>query len=375
MDSSTSRECPVPRQEPCDSGGCKVYSVEAGDFANRPIGSGPFRFSYRKGEKEVGLVVNEDYYRGRPSIDRVVFYVQPDKEKSWARLLSANTDLALGIDAKDYEILKRHEDRFHFNTVVEPFRTLLLFNTADPFFADPRVRTALAHGIDKEYILTRILGGQGVAAAGAMGYHSPFRNPELQPIPYNPEKSLRLLKEAGWSVDRDGRYLQKAGRRFEFTILLFAEIQLHHRVAQYLRLCLNDLGIKAHLQPVPYHELYERFWGNNAFQAVITEFKDVISADFLHDLWCPVDGKMSMAGSFEDPDVSRLIDRALKSGNHVLRMKLFHESDSLLTSLQPAMFLYQRTYLNVLSKSFQPAYPFSSLFFRFHLWDLSPIPN
>ncbi|MBW2646678.1 MAG: hypothetical protein JRE23_10950, partial [Deltaproteobacteria bacterium] len=58
------------------------------DYYNHPIGSGPFKFAYRNGEKEVVLVANEDYYDGRPSMDGVVFYYQPDKEKAWTRLLS-----------------------------------------------------------------------------------------------------------------------------------------------------------------------------------------------------------------------------------------------------------------------------------------------
>jgi peptide/nickel transport system substrate-binding protein len=59
----------------------KIWSIEiipqsAGndmDWANHPIGSGPFKLDYRKGADEIGLVANENYYRGRPSLDRVVF--------------------------------------------------------------------------------------------------------------------------------------------------------------------------------------------------------------------------------------------------------------------------------------------------------------
>jgi ABC-type transport system substrate-binding protein len=269
--------------------------------------------------------------------------------------------------------MKKYEDRFHFNAVLEPHHALLLYNTSDPLFADPRVRMALTYAVDKEHIVKNILGQQGVAAVGAIGYHSPFRNPDLQPIPYSPAKSLKLLKEAGWSFDRDGSYLQKWGQPFEFTILFFEEIPLHEKVAQYLRLCLNDLGIKTHLLPVQHDELLQRYLGHDEFQAVITEFMDaLVDPNLLRRRWCPRDVEKSDAGSFENPDVSRLMDRALQESDPSVRQKLFHELDSLLTSLQPATFLYQRTSLNVLSKRFRLAYPFSSsTFVRFHLWNLS----
>ena len=43
------------------------------DLYHHPVGSGPFRFKYRKGDREVALEANEDYFRGRPSLDGIVF--------------------------------------------------------------------------------------------------------------------------------------------------------------------------------------------------------------------------------------------------------------------------------------------------------------
>jgi peptide/nickel transport system substrate-binding protein len=62
---------------------------------DHPIGSGPFKFSYRMGAEEVGLTAFNQFYGGRPSLDGMVFNSQPDGERSWARLLAEQTDVGI----------------------------------------------------------------------------------------------------------------------------------------------------------------------------------------------------------------------------------------------------------------------------------------
>ena len=206
----------------------KQPNINAVNDSKRPIGSGPFKFDYRIGNEEVGLTANEHYYGGRPRIDRVVFYYQPDKERSWARLLAGKTDIALGIEPQDYQIMEHYGDRFYFKTTIDPYFILLLFNTNDNYLSDSRVRKALSLAIDKQYIVRVILRGKGVVPSGYLGYFSSFGDPGLnKPIPYAPSKSIRLLREAGWTYDPKGLYLQKEGKPFEFSILFCEENKIH----------------------------------------------------------------------------------------------------------------------------------------------------
>ena len=330
------------------------------DYYNHPIGSGPFKFKYRKGEKEVGLVANDHYFHGRPSLDGVVFYFQPDKEKAWTRLLSGDTDIAQEISPKNYEMMRQYEKRYYFDLYPLRYYSILLYNTADPLFAEPKVRMALSHAIDREYIVKEILRGFGVVSVGPMGVNSPFHNPEVKPIPYNPQKGLELLKQAGWSYEKSDGYLKKDGRRFEFTILVFEESQIEKKVAQYLQLCLNDLGIKVHLESLPHLELLRRYHRNNAFQAVLTEASGVYrDPEFMKWVWTPDLSERSEAGSFEHPEVTRLIRRALDETDPLKQKKCFYEVEALITSLQPGTFLFHKTAIDVMSKRFTLPYPFS----------------
>jgi peptide/nickel transport system substrate-binding protein len=330
------------------------------DYYNHPIGSGPFRFRDRKGEQEVVLVANEDYFDGRPSLDKVVFYFQPDKEKAWTRLLSGETDIAQEISPKNYEIMHQYETKYYFDLYPLPWYTIFLYNTSDPLFSDPRVRRALSHVFDRTYIVRNILRGLGKAAVGPMGADSPFHNPAVKAAAYAPKKGLRVLKEAGWSHGNGGHYLTKGEKPFEFTLFVFQESQIEKKVAQYLQLCLNDVGIKAHLQSLPFSELKKRYGRNKAFQAVLTEFYGAyVDPECLRSLWTPDLFKRSEAGSFEDPDVTRLISEALDETDPVRQKELFYDIDALITSLQPGTFLFHKTAIDVMSKRFNMPFPFS----------------
>jgi peptide/nickel transport system substrate-binding protein len=329
------------------------------DYYNHPIGSGPFKFKERHTNKEIHLEANANYYNGRPSLDKIIFYYQPDKEKAWVRLLAGETDIAQEITPKNYAMIRQYKDRFYFDHNTLYYYTILLYNTYDPLFSDPAVRRALTYAIDREHIVKDILNGYGVVANGPMGVGSPYHNPEVKPMDFDPQKAVALLKEAGWSHDGTGRLLYKAGKPFEFTILVFKESQIEKKVARYIQLCLNDLGIKVHLKALAFEELKKKYFGNTEFQVVLTEFGGAYRIpEDLKDYWIGTNGK-AIAGCYEHPEVTRLIKEALEEKDQEKQKELFYKVDTLITSLQPGTFLFQKTAIDAMSKRFSLPPPFS----------------
>jgi peptide/nickel transport system substrate-binding protein len=324
------------------------------DSYDPPIGSGPFKFDYRIGEREIGLVANDGYYGGRPSLDRVIFFYRPNSEDSWARLLSGKTDVVYRLNPKDFEILSRYRDRFRFDTKVPEYYMILLFNTADPLFSNPDVRLALASAVDRERIINTVYHGFATLAVGPAGVNSPYHNPALKPVPYNPERAMELLHRAGWTRNTRDQLLYRNGQCFEFTAFIFKGNLIDRRVAEHLQLFLSEVGIKMHLQSLAFEELVERYCRNNQFQAVLTEFSSSPRMiDRLVELWKPANGKGSAAGLFHHPEVSRLLNEAVATEDPHRRKKCFQEADTLIASLQPGIFLFHKGRLNVMSKRLQ----------------------
>lgn len=316
----------------------------------RPDGSGPFKYDYRVGDREVGLTANEHDRRGRPSIDRIVFHYTRNSETSWARLLKGETDIAIELTPKDRAMMERYQDRFTFKSRALPYYLILLYNNSDPLFQSPTVRWAMTHAINREYLVKEIVRGFAEPAAGPIFPHSPFKNTAVSAIPYDPERARELLKEDGWILQSDG-YLAKDGKYFEFTLLLFEGYQQHLKVGEYLQLCLNDLGIKVRLQTIPYSQLMERYRRNNRFQAVLTEFKG-IDKDFqiAQKQWSWSSETPAFAGGFADAEVNRLLDEAAKEQDYVGQRALLQKVEARLIALQPGTFLYYVIATDVMAK-------------------------
>ena len=331
------------------------------DHYRHPVGSGPFEFENRNGDQEIRLRAYEAYHGGRPSLDGVVCYYQPDREKAWSRLLAGQTDIAQEISPDNYEMTQPIADRFYFDRYLLPYYAILLYNTNDPLFTDIKVRRALAHAIDRGYIVDQILKGYGKVANGPMGVDSPYHDPALRPLPYDPTEALALLEKAGWTRRVKDNRLFKDGRPFAFTLQVFEENPVEKQVATYIKLCLDEIGIQARLQYLPYEELLNNYQRNTAFQAVLTEFHGAyhnLSYEFLLKLWCPLVQEKATAGCFNHPQVNQLLRRVADARNPTQRTALLFQVESLIVSLQPGTFLFHKAALDVMSRRFQLPVPF-----------------
>ena len=325
-----------------------------------PVGSGPFQFDRLTGDGQVILSANENYYRGRPAIDRVVFSYIPDRETSWVRLIKGETDIVGDLAIKNFQIIEQYADRFYFSKVPYHFYKILLYNTRHPLFENPMVRQALTHAIDRESMISEMLGGMAEAVAGPMGNFPPFQDPTLTPLAYDPYLALEYLKKAGWTLDPDTQCLMNAGRMFEFNILMPEGSETDLRIARFIRLNLNELGIRVHLKAMPSDELNRLYYQNAAFDTMLVELpaQDRRPEEIL-DIWTQVFATQAKAGGVDYPGADRLAGLIIGAKDMETRKVLLQRFDRLIADLQPGSFLFQKIYIDAMSKRFVLRYPFS----------------
>ena len=325
-----------------------------------PVGSGPFQFESWPDDGRLLLSANKNYYRGRPAIDRVIFYYIPDRETSWVRLIKGTTDIVGDLAIKDYQIIHKYSDRFYFSKALYDYYNILLYNTRHPLFENSLVRRALTHAVNREYIVQKMLNGMAEVVAGPMGNLSPFHDPDLKPLTYDPILSLELLAKAGWATDPRTRYLMKNGRFFEFEMLLPSGDETDLRVARYIQLCLNDVGIRAHLKVMPSDELNRLYNQNAAFDTMLVELPvQTRRPEEILGIWTQFDAASIKAGGFDSPEAARLADLIISAKDIETRKLLLQRFDRLITDLQPGSFLFQKRYIDAMSKRFVLKYPFS----------------
>lgn len=187
----------------------KDYVTKVGDaeFAEKPVGAGPFKFKEGRLNDQVVLTRFEGYYGGAPdlppvgpaAIDTVVFRMMPDPATRVAALKAGEIHIADKLPPDMADSLK-DDPGIKVDSVPGTRTYGIEFCLTKPPFDDVRVRQALNYAIDWDAIIATIYGGRAVRLSTAFipsgfGYHH-----DLKPYEYNPAKAVELLKEAGFDV-------------------------------------------------------------------------------------------------------------------------------------------------------------------------------
>lgn len=116
-------------------------------------------------------------------------------------------DVVSALLPKDFIELKNNQtinQKYNFYQVEHLAYTYIGLNTKDPRLSDKRIRKALAHLVNRNLIIEKLLYGMATTTESPIHpSNKKYYNHTLTPYEYNPEKAKQLLKEAGWQ-DSDG---------------------------------------------------------------------------------------------------------------------------------------------------------------------------
>ncbi len=157
------------------------------------VTNGPFLLDEWRHEYRLTLIANETYYAGRPSLDRVVFYVV--SEETTALTLYETGDL----DRVSLPPIAILQYQHHPDYLRAPFLRGYYygFNVEKAPFNDARMRQAFSMAIDRTEI-PRILKGGELPATSWIPAGMFAHNPKIG-LSFDPEKARRLMSEAGYT--------------------------------------------------------------------------------------------------------------------------------------------------------------------------------
>ncbi|MCC6944038.1 MAG: hypothetical protein IT335_05640, partial [Thermomicrobiales bacterium] len=188
-----------------------IEEVGAEGFADHPIGTGPFKFvEWRVGEQVV-LEANDDYWNGRPEVDRVIIKAVPENLTRVTELLTDRADLVAKVPPELVPEVEGTEGA-RIESVSSVQNVFIGMTTAEGPFSDVRVRQAVNYAIDVDLLIDAILGG---LARPVDGPFSPLIfgvDPEMPGFDYNPERAKELLAEAGFADGFDTELTFGQGR-------------------------------------------------------------------------------------------------------------------------------------------------------------------
>jgi peptide/nickel transport system substrate-binding protein len=185
----------------------KKYIERAGEdgFKKQPVGLGPYRFVRMDPGQEIVLEANEQYWRKKPSIKRVVIKGVPDRTTRLAMLKTGEADigyLMVGLEAATIKA----DPKLRLVHVIPSATWWIEFpeqwKPTSPWH-DRRVRLATNLATDKGGINEAERLGFSRVTGSIIPTIMDFAL-KIEPYPYDPARAKRLLAEAGYPGGFDG---------------------------------------------------------------------------------------------------------------------------------------------------------------------------
>ncbi len=205
-------------------------------FLNNPywrtefVGAGAYRLgAWDPGVSIEGLAF-DGYVFGPPKIRRFIMRVVLDENQGLASMLAGDIDFTtnLVLRFEHLEVLRREWAGTSKGVILldagAPYPSFVQFRPEylqTPALMDLRVRKALAYSIQKEAIRDALYDGQGdlphsFVPPDELPY--PEVDRAITKYPFDPRRSEELMREAGFTKDASGFFLDTAGQRFTMDL-------------------------------------------------------------------------------------------------------------------------------------------------------------
>ena len=209
---------------------------EYGDkYSSNPVGTGAFKFVRWDRKDKIVLEANENYWGGKPKLDRVIFRSIPDNSVRLIELQQGSLHAMEFPNPDDLEQIRKDEN---IELLSQPGMSIgyLAMNMEKSPFDNHKVRLAINHAIDKSTIIEHLYQGLGIPAKNPIPPTLWSYDDSIEDYEYNPKLAKQLLTEAGYP---DG---------FETTLWALPVPRPYipdgRALAEVLQSELNNIGIK-----------------------------------------------------------------------------------------------------------------------------------
>ncbi len=196
------------------------------DYAEKPIGSGPFKLVQWDKGQQIIVEANPEYYGRKPQFTRITFLFLSE-DASYAAAKAGQVDVAYipsafskqSVSGMRIEALKTVDNRgMSFPYVKSGAKTKEGYPIGNDVTADPAIRKAINTALDRQALVKGVLEGYGSPAYSAVD-GLPWWNPQTKFEDANPAQARKLLEAAGWQ-DKDGDgVVEKGALKGQFTLI------------------------------------------------------------------------------------------------------------------------------------------------------------
>ncbi len=158
-------------------------------------GTGPYQIVEYKRDNSLTLEAFDGFWGEAPKIKTVTYRIIPDDATRLAEFLSGGVDVLTLTPAQAQAV--EGQPGLQVISVGVPTVNGLRLDASKAPTDNPKVREAIAYGIDTQLIIDTILNGNGVPMPVWQSPYSFGFDPEMQPYAHDPERAAAALAESG----------------------------------------------------------------------------------------------------------------------------------------------------------------------------------
>jgi peptide/nickel transport system substrate-binding protein len=302
--------------------------------ASQPLGSGPFKFtSFDQSQNIVELAANPDYFEGAPKVQKLRVKTMTDASSLQAELQTGGVDLAPLPTNLPPDTLRSMNDLP--NLKVEQFNgsnvQYLILNVQSPPLNNVKVRQAIGYAVDRERIIRDLLYDQARAAHSILPPESKAYSAGTE-YRYDPERSRRLLKEAGYKGEP----------------IVFKFASGNSAVSQYsqvIQSSLSDVGLNVQIETLEpgtirqqltqgQFQMYTGIWTGGNQDPIF--LKDLFTTGRIPGEGIPCCNR----GRYSNPEVDKLVEDAINEVDPQKARELYVKAWAIISSDLPLLPLW-----------------------------------
>lgn len=296
-------------------------------------------------KRKMVLERNENYWRAKPSIRRVVFEEITDEQTRVLSSLGGRSHVVLNIPVASLAQFKNNSGSSLSATPAANTQTVYL-NLKKPQFADVKVRQALSWAANREELVVLAAEGQSFPVATWLSSNPAYSEARKKVYDkFDRDKAAKLLDEAGWSLGSDGlRY--KDGKPLTLRLMTWGGDKA---LGEALQNQWSQIGVKAEVRHGDY-SLIEAARQSGDWDASI-EAWSTFGEEF-----ALLTGQFSPKGSanyggYDDAQTNELLAKLEIASDTAARRGLALQINERVAQQSPIISLFPRPQITAVSKS------------------------
>lgn len=333
-----------------------LTSPETGiiDLSGKTIaGTGPFQLKKVIPNEKTVVEAFNGYWGGTPKLDRAELFVIKNPVARMLAFESKKIDMAVNFPELDALRLMKQGENGRPKIAYRPTARLCFFfvRVKDGPLADPLIRKALNHAIDRNQILSSVLGDiGGTAGASVFPKVLPWCNTTLSSHAHDPQQASSLLESAG-ARDLDGDGIrEKDGTPLHLEMWTYETRASLKPTLELIKSQLARVGIDAGIRVTKKGSPINQAMRQGRVHLNLQMWNTAPQGDpdaFLSDVF--MTGARSNFMGYANPELDRLLKEARTSFDPGRRARLYNRVQQMIYDESPVIVLFHKSMITAVS--------------------------